>query len=31
MHESVINHIEAVLDWDIPETRHYRRPALPGA
>ena len=35
MHESIINHIEAVLNWDIPETAitdalHFRVPELAG-
>jgi hypothetical protein len=35
MHESVINLIEKVLDWDIPETAiadalHFRVPELAG-
>jgi hypothetical protein len=35
MHESVINLIEAVLNWDIPETAitdalHFRVPELAG-
>ena len=35
MHESIINHIDAVLNWDIPETAitdalHFRVPELAG-